>query len=60
VHQAERVDRDVAFRAFEPFGTVIAGRIVRRPPFSAPFTLWLSTIEVVGRPDLPSISRTAQ
>jgi len=27
---------------------VIADRIDTRPPFSAPFTLWLSTIVVVG------------
>ena len=37
--QAERVDDDVAFLAFDLFTSVVARRIDPRPPFSAPLTL---------------------
>ena len=37
--QAERIDDDVAFLAFDLLAGVIARRIDPRPPFSAPLTL---------------------
>jgi hypothetical protein len=36
---------------------VVTHGVDRRPPFSAPFTLWLSTIVVVGLASLPASSR---
>src|SRR6185312_380432 len=56
-HQAERVDNGVALASFDLLGRVIAHRIGRTPPLSAPFTLWLSTMAVVGLASLPASSR---
>ena len=56
-HQAERVDGRVPLLAFDFLCRVVANRIDARPPFSAPFTLWLSTIVVVGLASLPASSR---
>src|SRR5215207_4868404 len=56
-HQAERVDDGVALAPFDLLGCIIAHRIDRAPPLSAPFTLWLSTMAVVGLASLPAISR---
>ena len=56
-HQAERVDNGVALAPFDLLGGIIAHRIDRAPPLSAPFTLWLSTIAVVGLASLPANSR---
>src|SRR5690349_23315742 len=56
-HQAERVHNGVALAAFDLLGCIIAHRIARAPPLSAPFTLWLSTMAVVGLASLPAISR---
>ena len=46
--QAERIDENVALLAFDQLGAVEAVGIDARPPFSALFTLWLSTIQAVG------------
>ena len=56
-HQAERVHNGVALAPFDLLGRIIAHRVDRAPPLSAPFTLWLSTIAVVGLASLPAISR---
>ncbi len=46
--QAKRVDEDMALAPENLFARVIAGRIKRAPPFSAPFALCASMIAVVG------------
>src|SRR5215211_2430921 len=56
-HQAERVHNRMALAPFDLFGRIIAHRIDRAPPLSAPFTLWLSTMAVVGLASLPASSR---
>src|SRR5215217_3528017 len=56
-HQAERVHDGVALAPFDLLGRIIAHRINRAPPLSAPFTLWLSTMAVVGLASLPARSR---
>ena len=49
VHQqALRVDQDVALLAPDLLARIVAGRVDRAPPFSAPFTLWLSMMATVG------------
>src|SRR4051794_14487697 len=57
-HQAERVHNRVALAPFDPLGRIIAHRIDRASPLSAPFTLWMSTMAVVGLASLSTISRT--
>jgi len=37
--QAVRIDKNVPLLAFDFLSRVVTGRINRRPPFSAPFTL---------------------
>ena len=37
--QALRIDKNVPLLAFDFLSRVVTGRINRRPPFSAPFTL---------------------
>lgn len=49
---------DGALLAFDFLACVVPGRVARGPPFSALFTLWLSTIEGVGPAALPASSRT--
>src|ERR687885_2228398 len=56
-HQAERVNDRVALAPFDLLGRIIAHRIDPASPLSAPFTLWLSTIAVVGLASLPASSR---
>src|SRR3954470_23611077 len=56
-HQAERVHNRVALAPFDLLGRIVAHRIDRASPLSAPFTLWLSTMAVVGLASLPTISR---
>ena len=58
VHQAERIDADVALLALDFLARIVPARIDVWPPFSALFTLWLSTIESVGVGALPASSRT--
>lgn len=55
--EAQRVDQDVALLALDLFTRVVTCRIKARPPFSALFTLWLSTIAAVGLASLPTCSR---
>src|SRR5436190_10413071 len=56
-HQAECVPDGVALAPFDLLGGIIAHRIDRAPPLSAPLTLWLSTMAVVGLASLPANSR---
>ncbi len=56
-HQAERVNDGVALAPFDLLGRIIAHRIGLPAPLSAPFTLWLSTMAVVGLGSLPANSR---
>ena len=56
-HQAETVDDGMPLAAFDFLARVIADRVRRLPPLSAPFTLWLSMMASVGLASLPAISR---
>ncbi len=55
--QALRVDEDVPLLSFDLLASVVARRIDRAPPFSAPLTLWLSMIAAVGLASRPACSR---
>ena len=57
--QALGVDEDVPLLALGLLARIIARRIDRAPPFSAPLTLWLSMIPTVGLACRPAISRHA-
>jgi hypothetical protein len=55
--QAQRVDQDMSLLALDLLARVIALWVDARAPFSALFTLWLSTIATVGLASLPARSR---
>jgi hypothetical protein len=55
--QALGVDQDVALLAFDLLACIVARRVDAGPPFSAPFTLWLSMIAAVGLASRPACSR---
>ncbi len=55
--QAEGVDQEMALLALDLLARVIARRVDARPPFSAPFTLWLSITPALGEAPRPSNSR---
>lgn len=55
--QTELVDQNVALFALDQLARVKAWRIDRRPPFSALFTLWLSTMQAVGLASRSACSR---
>ena len=55
--EAERVDQDVPLLAFDLLARIVSLRIDARAPFSALFTLWLSTFATVGLASLPARSR---
>ena len=55
--QAEGIDEELAFLAFDLLARVIARRVDARPPFSALFTLWLSITAALGEASRPSRSR---
>ena len=57
--QTQRVGQDVALAAKHLLARVIAGRVERGPPLTAPFALWLSMIAVVGLASRPAVSRTS-
>ena len=58
--EAERIaDRRKVLFSLDFLARVISSRINLCPPFSALFTLWLSTIASVGVSDLPSNTRTS-
>jgi len=51
------VDQDMALLALDFLASIVTVRIDRDPPFSAPFTLWLSMIAAVGLAFRSAISR---
>jgi hypothetical protein len=55
--QTQRIDEDVALLAFDQLAGVEPMRIDAGPPFSALFTLWLSTMQAVGLASRSSCSR---
>ena len=55
--QAEGVDQEMALLALDLLARVIARAVDARPPFSAPFTLWLSIAPALGEAARPSSSR---
>ena len=52
-----RIDKDVALLALDFLARVVARWIDAGPPFSAPFTLWLSMTHAVGLASRPIASR---
>ena len=56
-HQAEGINQDVALLALDQLAGIEAVWIDARPPFSALFTLWLSTIQPVGLASRSACSR---
>lgn len=57
--QPRRIDGGVALLAFDFLARIVTGRIDTRPPFSALFTLWLSTMAMVGSSARPSSCRAS-
>lgn len=57
--EAERVGQDMALAADHLLAGVVAGRVERSPPLTAPFAVWLSMIAVVGLASRPAVSRTS-
>ena len=55
--ETELVDEDVALLAFDQLAGIEPMRIDVGPPFSALFTLWLSTIQAVGLASCMACSR---
>ncbi len=55
--QAEGIDEEMALLALDLLARVIARRVDARPPFSAPFTLWLSITPALGEAAWLSSSR---
>jgi hypothetical protein len=55
--QTKFVDQDVALLALDQLACIEAIRIDGRAPFSALFTLWLSTIQAVGLASRSACSR---
>ena len=56
-HQAECINQDVALLTLDQLAGIEAVWIDARPPFSALFTLWLSTIQPVGLASRSACSR---
>jgi hypothetical protein len=46
--QAERIGQDVALAANHLLAGIVARRVERSPPLTAPLAVWLSMIAVVG------------
>jgi hypothetical protein len=55
--QALRIDENVPLLALDLLSRVVARRINRSPPFSAPLTPWLSMTAAVGLASRPIASR---
>jgi len=58
-NQAQRIDQDMPFLAFDLLARVIARPIDRRAPFSVLLTLWLSMMQTVGLASRSAWSRHA-
>src|SRR6266478_9982053 len=57
--QTQRIYQNVALLTLDLFARIIAMRIDAGPPFSAPFTLWLSMMAAVGLASRSACSRHA-
>ena len=57
--EAERVDKNVPFAAFDLLARIEALRIDRGPPFCAPLALCASMMATVGLASRPAFSRVA-
>ena len=55
--QTQCIDENVALLAFDQLASIEPMGIDAGPPFSALFTLWLSTMQAVGLASAPSCSR---
>jgi hypothetical protein len=55
--QTQRIDEDVALLAFDQLAGIEPMWIDACPPFSALFTLWLSTMQAVGLASRSACSR---
>ncbi len=55
--QALRIDQDMALLALDQLARIEAVRVDASPPFSALFTLWLSTMQAVGLASRSAFSR---
>lgn len=56
-HQTQRIDQDVALLALDQLAGIKAMRIDAGAPFSALFTLWLSSTQAVGLASRSACSR---
>jgi hypothetical protein len=57
--QPERVGQDVTLATGDLLARIIAGRVERGPPLTAPLVVWLSRMAVVGLASRPAISRVS-
>ncbi len=57
--QAEGVGQDMALAAENLLARIVAGRVQRSPPLTAPLAVWLSMIAMVGLASRPACSRTS-
>ena len=55
--QALRIDQNMPLLTLDQLAAVEAVRVDAGPPFSAPFTLWLSMMHAVGLTSRPTFSR---
>ena len=55
--QALRIDQNMPLLALDQLARIEAVRVDTRPPFSALFTLWLSTMQAVGLASCSAFSR---
>jgi hypothetical protein len=56
-HETQRIDQDMPLLALDQLAGIKSMRIEARPPFSALFTLWLSTMQGVGLASRSACSR---
>jgi hypothetical protein len=56
-HETQRIDQDMPLLALDQLTGIKSMRIEARPPFSALFTLWLSTMQAVGLASRSACSR---
>ena len=57
--QPKRVGQDVTLATGDLLARIIAGRVERGPPLTAPLVVWLSRMAVVGLASRPAISRVS-
>lgn len=57
--QPERVGQDVTLATGDLLARIIAGRVERGPPLTAPLVVWLSMMAVVGLASRPAVSRAS-